>query len=294
MDFLVSLYKATVKYRAPFRYVYFRYVIAPKIYKVKQLFERTITHSDFSIHMLTCHRDILIALWSLASFYRYSNVRGHLTIHDDGTLTKADRAHIKRLFPDVHIESVSDFMQFHGSSLDAYPEVKKFRKVYTKFQSKKLVDVYTLRKGRIILFLDSDLLWFQNPEEISRAVREGAQAVSYMMSNGKERVHVTFKDGTQTSDFIAECNSGVTLFHEDNFSFAELEAYLERCDYLGRKFTDQACFGTILKHLSILPRDRYFIKGELTKNTVMRHYTGPSRLKFFFYGIDRIYTDILK
>lgn len=294
MKFFATLYKVTFRYHALFPYLYYRYIVAPKIFSIARSLERPVTHGELSIHMLTCHRDILLALWSLASFYHVSSVIGTLTIHDDGTLTKNDRARIMKLFPHAHIEPVADFMRLHGSILDAYPTLKKFRETYKKFQSKKLIDVFALRKGRIVLFLDSDLLWFKDPVDIATAVQGGARDISYMMSNGIERVHVTFTDGSTTSDHVAECNSGVTLFHERNFSFDALASYVERCDYMGRKFTDQACFGSILKNVTILPRDRYFIKGQITDETIMRHYTGPSREKFFFYGVNRIYKDILK
>ncbi len=95
-------------------------------------------------------------------------------------------------------------------------------------------------------------------------------------------------------DCAAECNSGVTLFNKCNYQLEDVVKYIEKCDYMNARFTDQACFGTVLQHRRILPRDTYFIKGELTPKTVMRHYTNPSREKFYFYGLNFIYRDILK
>jgi hypothetical protein len=287
-----SIVKAFVQYKAGFKYLYYRYIVAPRIFMNGSL-EKPVTHENFSIHMLTSHQDFLIAMWSLGSFFATSKVIGHLTIHNDGTLTQEDQKVIQRLFPHARVVNVNNFLEEHASKLIAYPTLLDFRRTYKRFQSKKLLDVFFERQGDIILYLDSDLLWFKNSKEISEAVERGAQEVSYMMSNGSERVHVEFKDGTRTSDFIAECNSGATLFNVKNYDLQRLVSYIEKCDYLNKKFTDQACFGTVLEHVEILPRDKYFIKGGITDETVMRHYTGPSREKFFFYGINKIYKDML-
>lgn len=290
---LYSLRKIFFVYKAPFSFFYYRYIIAPKIKWWKTPLEKKVTHENLSIHILTCHRDTLIALWSLASYYRVSKVIGRLTLHDDGTLTEDDKNLFYRLFPSVSIVPVSNFFERHPHALDTYPILKRFRSEYKKFQSKKLIDVFFERKGDMVLYLDSDMLWFQNPVEIEEAVMRGGKDVSYMMSNGKDRIHVHFKDGTQTTDAVAECNSGVTFFHKDNYYLENVSVYVEKCDYMRKKFTDQACFGTVLNNVQILPRDRYIIKGELDKHIVMRHYTGPSREKFYFYGLNFIYNDIL-
>lgn len=292
-DSLRSLYKAFFVYRQGLSYVYYRYFIAPRIFKAGSL-ERPVTHPELSMHMLTSHRDMLIAAWSLASLYNTWEAVGRLTVHDDGTLTARDKEYLVRLFPSARIVSVRDFQTKYKKELDAYPILKKFRAEYRKFQSKKLLDVYFESRGEMILYLDSDLLWFQNPNEIIKVINEGARNKSVMMRNmeGNE-AYVTQKDGTRVSKEVASCNSGIVLFRKENYDLQAVSNYVERMDYMNSLFTDQACFGSVLPNVEILPLSRYFIKGELTPETVMRHYTGPSREKFFFYGLDRIWKKIL-
>lgn len=289
-----SLYKVFFVYKKGFSYIYFRYFIAPRIFREGSL-ERPVTHEKLSVHMLTSHQDALIATWSLASVYHNWSIIGKLTIHNDGTLTEKDIARFRRNFPHARIVDVRDYLSVHGAELDAYPDLKKFREEYPRFQSKKLLDVYHERQGEMVLFLDSDMLWFKNPIEIIKAIESGAKDISYVMSCGVDtRVHVRFKDGSQTTDRVAECCSGVTLFNEKNYDLKDVSAYVGKCDYMHLKFTDQACFGSVLKHLEILPRDTYFIKGVITDDTILRHYTGPSREKFFYYGVNFLYKHILK
>jgi hypothetical protein len=270
-----SLYKAFFVYKRGFSFLYYRYLVAPKIFNVSQSLEREVTHQNFSMHMLTSHQDMLIAMWSLASFYKTSEVIGHLTIHNDGTLTKHDTEVITRLFPNARVVDVRDFLLSHAGELEAYPILLEFRQTYKRFQSKKLIDVYFERRGDIILYLDSDLLWFASSEEIRNFVQNETEGKSFMMSNGTERVHVIFKDGTSTSGDVAECNSGVTLFNAKNYDLEKLSEYIDRCDYLQKKFTDQACFGTILPNVTIFPREKYFIRRlcDITRDPVGKNFS---------------------
>ncbi len=294
---LATLHKVFFKYKAGFRYLYYRYFIASKITNYQHSLEKGITHRNLSIHMLTCHRDAILAAWSLASYYASSKAIGHLTLHNDGSLTQAEISMFKRLFPSATLVNANNYFKDHADALVEYPVLRKFRTEFSGFQVKKIIDVYFEAKADIILFLDSDLLWFKNPVELVNAIEmNDVLTHSYMMSNHPERIHVTFKDGSQTDDKTAECNSGIILFHRDNYKLSKVSIYITRVDYLSKKsiFSDQACFASVLEPVQILPRDTYFIKGTITKDTVMRHYTGPSREKFYFYGINRIYKDILK
>ncbi len=138
----------------------------------------------------------------------------------------------------------------------------------------------------MLLILDSDILWFHQPIEIDKEVERGAER-SLMMSNGEDvYIHVEFKDGTKTSERVANANSGIVLYNRENFDFDTFVSYLAKTDYMHKKFTDQACYATILKNLKILPTKHYLIKGPVTNEVVIRHYTSPSRAKFFIYGIN--------
>ena len=72
------------------------------------------------------------------------------------------------------------------------------------------------------------------------------------------------------------------------------EKYLNRIDLsYTHHFVEQAAFASCLTGVTALPRTGYIIKGELKDDVVMRHYTSPSRAKFFLYGLNRIWQDIL-
>lgn len=273
-----------------FSYLWMRYAIAPRILRCSNL-EPATRIQDLSMHMLSGRRDFLMALWSLASYYRVSQAVGRLYFHSDGTLDDTHKKVINTLFPSATFVDARTVVQDHIDFFNAHPALKEFRATYSKFQAKKLLDPYLASNLPLRLILDSDMLWFKNPIEIVDAVNAGVPQ-ALMMSNQDARIHVTFRDGSHTSDEVAWANSGIVLYRREQFSLHAFEAYLAHCDYLGKKFTDQACFATLL-HPTLLPGDRYLIKGTLTEDVVMRHYTAPQRLKFYFYGLNRVWRDIL-
>jgi hypothetical protein len=285
--------KAFLKYGMGWCYLYYRFWVARQMLWVKEI-EKPVTHPELSIHMLFGARDFLMALWSLASFYRVSSVRGALYLHSDGTLIDTHRVTLARLFPNAVFVDARTVLTDNKTFFDSHPDLKQFREQYRGFQSKKLLDPFLASNATYRLILDSDMLWFKDPTEL-RACVEARVPRPLMMSDRTGqggRSYVTFTDGTRISEDIAACNSGVTLYRKDQFNLDVFSAYLAKTDYLHKKFTDQACYATILNP-TLLPEERYIIKGALTDTIVMRHYTNPSRAKFYCYGLNFIARDIL-
>lgn len=285
--------KAFLKYGMGWTYLYYRFWVAPRILKVRCI-ERPVTHPELSMHILFGARDFLMALWSLASFYRVSSVRGTLYLHSDGTLIDTHRVTLARLFPNAVFVDARSILTTYAEFFAQHEDLKLFRTQYTKFQSKKLLDPFLVSSAPYRLVLDSDMLWFKDPTELKIAVEGGVQRAVMMSDRTGEggRSYVTFKDGTRISEDIAACNSGITLYRKDQFNLSALSAYIAKTDYVHKKFTDQACYATVLNP-ELLPESRYLIKGKLTDQVVLRHYTNPSRAKFHCYGLNFVAQDIL-
>lgn len=278
-------------------YLWMRYWIAPKILKKTTPISREANVDHLSIHILTGRKEMTMAVWSLASWYAVAEIVGELYIHSDGTLTDADKATFARLFPHATIVDTKDFLRDYGDQLNDWPVIKKFRETYStlKFQQKKLVDMYMVSDKECHLLIDTDLVWFSRPDELEDAIKEHCR-YSYMSSDGDgPYAYVTFKNGERLSDELAKYNSGILLYNKNHFDWDKFTEYLESIDYLNTKFTDQACFAYSLgSHLRMLSRDKYVIKRPVPRNVVVRHYTGPSRAKFYCYGINFIYKKLLK
>ena len=70
--------RKSISYKKGFSYFYNKFILAPKILKTNKIFDKPVTHENLSIHVLTSRKDIIILIWSLASFYKAIKVIGKL------------------------------------------------------------------------------------------------------------------------------------------------------------------------------------------------------------------------
>lgn len=278
--------KSFFQYKKGFQYIKNKYFLSKKVLKSNKILESPANHQDYSIHILTCHQDLVMTIWALASFYKVSSVIGLLYIHDDGSLTQADKKQLNKFFPSSILVESSKFLENFEETLNAYPVLKKFRSTYNNFSFKKIIDPYFVSDKKFHLILDSDVLWFKQPTELE-SVLQGQENKSFMQYNNIS-IPVTFKDGNKTDDKISKMNAGIILYSKENFDVDKLSQFLEKLDtsiFKNLHFADQAGHAYCLKNLEALPA-RYKIKGEVNQATVVRHYTGPRRPLFYIEGLE--------
>lgn len=278
-------------YHQGWRYLFNRYFLAPRILRTGRVLERPVNQEDLSMHILTCHRDLVMLAWSLASFYRYSAVIGRLYLHDDGSLTAADKAIIRSLFPAAVIVGGAELLAGEKTNgFNSQPEIKKFRLDYQKVFVRKIIDSFFVSEKKFHLIFDSDVLWFGNPREIFNEI-SSANPRSLMLQGDGSGCYVVFKDGTLLAEELSNFNSGLVFYAKDNFNLSRLAVYAGRLnleDERSRYFGEQAGFAYSLDNLEPLPKDKYFMKGDLSSATAAKHYTSPRRPLFYIEGLEKL------
>jgi hypothetical protein len=278
--------KAMFEYRSGLKYLFNKYYFAPKIINSKKIFEKLINCVDLSVHILTCHRDMVMTIWSLASYYQNANLIGKLYIHNDGTLTNGDQSLLRSFFPSAIIVGTDEVNQ-NLKKIESFAEIGSFIKKNRKFiLLKKLIEPFLVSEAKYRLVIDSDLVWFRNPIEIEEILLTDSNQ-SLMASNIAE-CPVTFNDGSKLSDFQAMLNSGIVLYKINNFNLAKLAEYFSKFNMENESlshFIEQAGYAYCLQNIKILPSDKYTAKSYYTDQVIMRHYTSPRRPLFFVEGI---------
>jgi len=288
------LRKAFFEYHRGFSYLRNRYGTAKKVLSWQTPLDHAPTRDDVSVHVLTCHRDMVMLCWSLASYYRVGKVFGELFIHNDGSLTGEDEAIIHRLFPHAQLVDTRAFLDDYKEELAIYPLAREWRAKPKFFLLKKLIDQYFVSQKPLRLVIDSDLLWFVHPTDLEKMF-ESWQMPSLMIQNNMP-APVFFKDGAAIDERTASFNSGIVLYHRDSFNLDRLTEYLSRVDEADNRnvhFIEQAGFAYCLDKLSALPLEQYHIKGEVTSQTIVKHYTSPRRPLIYIEGIPRLHKFIL-
>jgi len=288
------LRKAFLTYKKGWLYIYNKYFLAKKIFGLKGV-DRPATIENLSVHILTNHRDIKMASWSVASFYLNAEIAADLFIHNDGSLTQKDKKILKSLFPLAKLIEPEDVLDKKLSKLASFLEVKNLR-VENKnwWVFKKLIDPYLVSDREYRLIIDSDLIWLKRADEILDALGSDKSLITYTDHAGG---FIKFKDGSVLDQEKAKYNSGIVFYKSKNFNLNKLTEYFEKLDLKDKKnnwFVEQAGYALALDNLDILDKEEYHVKAGIGDKTVVKHFTGPRRVLFYIEAMPLVKNKILK
>lgn len=129
--------------------------------------------SDFTVHTLVGERDILNALWALKTFYHFSGLRPKLFVHGDGSLSEGSIELLSTHFKNSTVIKRLDADSQMPSFLQGYKHLSDFRAKRNFHCVLKLLDILRFSSSENILVLDSDVLFFNSPEQIKTSINRG-------------------------------------------------------------------------------------------------------------------------
>lgn len=277
------------KYEHGLQTAYFRDTVRFHILKTKPV-AQTSDHTC-EIHVLTCAKDWLNLVWTLKTFYHYSQRHYALCIHDDGTLTEENRATLHHHFPNARIIDRPAADARVLAELAAYPRCLEFRK--TNHLSPKIFDFTSYLDSDRMLLLDSDILFFQEPTALLRRIEDPQYALNTV--NG-DMANAFTVDPAMVQDkcgftMIQRFNSGLGLIHKASLNRDWIEEFLSLPNVIGH-------FWQIEQTLYALCSSRY--GGELLpplydvhleggiNGAPSRHYVGKIRHRMYGEGIRQL------
>lgn len=294
------IYRSFFVYKKPFSYLYYRFIVRPKIRKLNNPIDRPAADDFYSIHILCSHSDIDMLLWALASWYQVVPDSGQVYIHEDGSFTAKDKEIISKLLSNAIF---IDFLEANEKARTDWLKNLSKTKVYREKAVKdrryilavKLIDPYFVSESPIHLIIDTDILWFEYPKEILELLKQ--KRGNFVMT-GNSLMDFKFKDNTHLPENLAIVNSGIVGYKVDNYFLSGLEEFCEKIDTETNPqyFTEQAGYSYILNKggiINMLNKENYIIKGELKKGVSAKHYTGPRREQYWFEGVRILKNKIL-
>jgi hypothetical protein len=246
--------------RLPFRYMrliskYFgwinRFAINTFIFRKIRKAARVIVNpnAETEVHSLVRHRDVdmyLIAVKSLLRFY--SNLA--LVIHNDGTLTPAD----KRLMRDHIVGAVIIDREEADSKvnqeLKGRPECRDFRNRW--IDSLQLFDYSILSSKRKLISLDSDVIFIREPTELVEWITTENSDVIYNQEAEGTKMGRTLWDLNISCN--GELNAGFVGYYKDMIDYDLVEEYIPILRDKHRFGTAQVYMGLCLHRAPYRPR----------------------------------------
>jgi len=248
--------------------------------------------SQVEVHILCCWRDYLCAMWALKTFYRFSPKRYPLAIHIQGYSTRTMLRRLRTHFPGARIIVQKEADRAVKQWLSKYKlwRLLAIRKV-NPFML-KLIDFPLFCDTPSMMILDSDVLFFQEPEElVSRSVAH--RPFCFMRDCG---------DGYTISLDTARSEVGIPLAPAVNSGLAIVDRQsvdLRRCDELlsnpkivsgNPAWLEQTLFALIASESNQLSylSDAFLCsleRGRGFAGIAARHYAGNSRSLMTAEGI---------
>lgn len=277
------------KYRHGLRVAYYRDLVRPRILRTPPV--RDTTDSRCEIHVMTSKDDWLNLVWALKSFYRVSDRRYALCIHEDGTVSAEGLMVLKDHFPDARLIERQQADAQVLPALQAFPRCLDFRK--SNHLSPKVFDfVHYLEGGRMLL-LDSDVLFFARPQALLERIENPAYVLNTV--NGDLASAYTVEPATVKEalgfNMIERFNSGLGLIHRGSMRLDWIEQFLALPGVIGHFWRiEQTIFALCSSKwgCELLPAEYDVRLGPTTEPLPSRHYIGAVRHLMYSEGMRKL------
>jgi hypothetical protein len=250
--------------------------------------------SRYGLAVLTIPKSFDDALWSLWSWLAVLEGAAKPVIFVDGPVTPEMRSAAARLFPDVPVTVLADYLA--GEPFG--PGMQRFIASHTL--GKKLAMVLAMNRRGPVLYSDSDVLAFNRPDELLTAIDDGRACYLQEESVGVYDERVVAAARELGAAPVAAMNSGLMYVPQGMLDGDLAEAVMERftAQPAGEHswFSEQTLFAILMGRLPALalPRQTYvvstrrqfFFERDVDYRRIkVRHFTGTVRHVMYIKGL---------
>ncbi len=248
--------------------------------------------AEYSIHMVTCHKHVDMAMWCLKSFSYYAEQTPPFTIHDDGTLTKNDKELLRNQLKPCTVIDKSESDKTMNETLRTYPHCRQMRAKSEFYCALKLFDPSVYTQTDVIVLIDSDILFFQRPSELINCVKRGKPCFN---SDYQDAYAVPAEELRRRLNInvLSKVNAGLVVLRRVDYDLNFMERYF-------------ACFSSPIRdvnrheqtlHALLLSRSEahrlsnsYQISRQrISTTTVSHHFVNDgSRAYFYTKGVRKL------
>lgn len=271
------------------RTAYYREIIRPKILDTPPIVANDTSCCE--IHVLVSSEDLLNLLWTLKSFYYYSKRQYALCIHDDGSLTESDCLILKQHFPLVRIINRLSADRHILSILSSLPCCLEFRK--NNLFAPRIFDFPIYSKAKRILQIDSDILFFSEPNSILERIENPHYCLNCFNRDlvSAYTISPELLNRYFNLNIIEKLNAGLGLIHTDSLNLSWIEEFLSLPDIIGHFWRiEQTLFALCSSRFGVelLPSEYDVRLDRGIQNCPSRHYVGKIRHLMYREGIRQL------
>jgi hypothetical protein len=250
------------------------------------------TGAACEVRMLVYGGDNLMALWTTKSFYAKAGADWPLVWLQGGPMSSAAVRRLREHFPDSRFVSTEEADRAVEADLRRLGHTATLEARRHTFYLRRVIDFGVNGATDRVLFLDSDVLFFERPAELLEAVATGRR-VNLFNKDANNGYGLTPDEaekycGVRPFELL---NAGLCLICRESIRLDDLDRYLRALPPVSRTFVDQLICGLIgasfpTEHLP----ETYRLSAEsgLTvdgRPLIARHYAGTTRRLLFTEGM---------
>jgi len=260
----------------------------------------TPVESDIEVHMLCGHSQVTMGIWSLWSLLRWADGKMTPVIHSDGSLTPEDVLRFRKFFPQVRFIMPEDVdlwvkQRFAGSEFDF---VRAFRSQY--FFWSKVFAFHMSERARVVVTLDSDILFFDRPTQIldrCATAHESFALTSFRDEFDWVSIVAPVKEIEARCGTRIECafNAGMVVmpkFEDEQFHFLERMLRAFTPEWRNHYFAEQVLLALMAGEFGwhVLPFSYQLGQETNSPDALSIHYISNQavRPRFFSEGLPRL------
>jgi hypothetical protein len=261
-----------------------RYLLTSSILKTApHPVSRCADDAELEIHILCYWRDYLQAVWALKTFYRFARVDSPLVVHIDGFITRRMRRVFTRHFPGARIVGQDESDKIAVPLLAKRGLIRTLSERTRNVFVRKMLDFNLLARGRKILVLDSDILFFGRPTDLLDATLEGSDALFMRDCSYSYTAPLGVIERIVGTPVIPYLNAGLGILNPAALDLETIEDCLQHSEVVegDPTFLEQTLYAVGLRRsrVSHLPPS-YLLSmdsGQGFRGLLARHYAGDSR-----------------
>lgn len=246
------------------------------------------------VHMLLQSKRLLEGMWCYYSFVRFLPGGGCLVVHDDGSLTDGDVRHLQTVFPGCRVirrpeadAVLNDYFTKHE-----LPNCRRLRD--TLVFGLKLFDLALFARGKRVLMLDSDVIFFKAGLELIQAWQEAGQVGrTYYMLDITDAYSIDRRRIKQElgQECLVAFNPGAALIATGQVDFKRLESHLAHQGFWNANgtanyFAELTLWAMELARTNAQPLPRHYAIAPTSPGIdglTCCHYCGGVRAAYLFY-----------
>ncbi len=250
------------------------------------------------VHMLCCQKDLMLALWSLKSFLHFSGMAPRIVFYDDGSLSEDGRILLSTHFKKCDIIRRDQFGNDMTEFLRSYPHSLRFSRIPQFYCSLKLFGPMLYSKGKSVLYIDADVLFFREPLELLNLMESND---AFYLNDYQNSYTDTPKNLQQNLGVKIDPSVNAGLFHlptthlKSGLDLAESYFQIQSNSKSNANRSvnrhEQTMVALLLSRANAkgLNSDYQISRDALTNETVCHHFLSDgSRAHFFSKGLRRL------